>query len=428
MNRRAYRSLTTGTLGFAALFSLQHASAQEALLAARSATDAAKARSQAVQTGGYDHTTSSLSYRLGAGLAFEYTDNANLSGSNADEDFSVKTTLSSGMTWNVSENTRLGVTASVGYSHYFNDSDRSGLDFSLSPTADNNIGFEIFAGDWMIYLYDNFGVRTDPIRDATVSNEDEIVEFSNTAGAQAVYNMGQSSISAGYAFKKNLFRDSKFEDSDRSSHLFHAGYQNQLNAVLTVGLESSASLSIYDSGKQNDMVVYTLGPNVQWLPTDVISITAGGGPSWITYSANDTGLTPDDRSSFYLYAKIDHRFSEFAYHSLAANRSTASATQSSDNESLSFDYSLNLDIIVDTSLTFSAFYETGEARSGINRTAVQGATKESYDRTGASVRLGRSFGDKLSGSLAYSFTHRDSKAAGRDYDQNRVTLSFNYKF
>jgi hypothetical protein len=410
------------------LFSAHDASAQEALRASRSANQAALSRSQAVQSGGYDHTTTSLSYSLGAGLSFEYTDNANLAGAGADEDFSVKSSLSGGLTWNISETTRLGVTANVGYSHYFNESRRGGLDFSLSPTADNNIGFEIFAGDWMIYIYDNFGIRTDPIRDSTVSNEDELFEFSNTLGAQAIYNMGDSRFSAGYAFKKNLFQDSRYKDSDRSSHLFHAGYQNQLNAVLNVGLESSASLSIYDSGRQNDSVVYTVGPTVQWLPTEVITVSFGGGPSWIAYSANNIGFTPEDRTSFYLYGQIEHRFSEFANHSLSINRSTASATQSSDNESLSFDYSLNLDIIVDTRLTIGAFYETGEARSAFNQNGVNGAFRQSYDRTGASVRLSRAFGDKLSGSLAYAFTHRESDSPNGDYDQNRVTLSFSYKF
>jgi hypothetical protein len=423
MKRRVHSRLFTGTLGSAAaLMAFNQAQAQEALTASRSANQAAMARSRTAQQGGYDHSGGSLSYSLGTGLSFEYNDNVNLSEHNAADEFSIRPSISAGMYWVISDYTKLGLNVSLGYIQYLNDSSRSRVDFSVSPAADNNIGFEILVGDWHINVYDSFAVRSDPIRDGTISNTDKIVQFDNTIGTTASYDLGNSQLTGGYAFKTSLFQDSKYSNSDRNSHLFNAGYQYSFNPAFNIGVESSASLSVYNSGNQNDSTVYTLGPSIQWIPTDFISITAGGGPSLVTYSANNAGYRPSDRSTYYLYSSINHRFSEFASHSLSINRSVAPTVQASDSETLSFNYTLSLKIIRDVTLTAGAFYETGKFSSGIVPSSQQ------FSRVGGSVSASRSFGDHLSASLAYQFTQRDSDTPNSNYEQNRITLSASFRF
>jgi hypothetical protein len=423
MKRRVHSRLFTGTLGSAAaLMAFHQAEAQEALTASRGASQAAKARSQTAQNGGYANTGSSFGYNLGAGLAFQYNDNVNLSQSNAEDEFSVRPSISAGAYWTITDYTRLGLDMKLGWIQYLNDSSRSRLDFGISPSADNNIGFEILLGDWHINIYDSFGVRSDPVRDGTISNTDKVVQFDNTIGALASYDLGNSQLNAGYAFRTSLFQDSKYSNSDRNSHLFNAGYQYSFNPAVTVGIESSASLSVYNSGNQNDSTVYTLGPSLQWIPTEFITIIAGGGPSLVTYSANNAGYRPSDRSTYYLYSTINHRFSEFASHSLSINQSVAPTVQSSQSETLSFNYTLSLNIIRDVRLTAGVFYETGRFSSGIVPSSAQ------FTRVGGRLEASRSFGDHLSAGLAYEFTHRDSDTANTNYDQNRVTLSASYRF
>lgn len=430
MKRQDHRRLLTGTLGSAAaLVAVHQAGAQEALTASRTANQAAVARSQASQNGGYANTGSSFGYNLGAGLAFEYNDNVNLSQANADEEFSLRPNISAGAYWVITDYTRLGLDMSLGYVQYLNDSSRSRVDFTVSPTADNNIGFEILVGDWHINVYDSFGVRSDPVRDGTISGTDKVVQFNNTLGVLALYDLGNAQLNAGYAFQTSLFQDSAYADSERVSHLFNAGYQYSFSPVFTVGIETSASLSLYDSGRQNDSVVYTLGPTVQWAPTDFITVTAGGGPSLVVFSANDAGFRPDDRSSYYLYSSINHRFSEFATHSLSVSQTVAPAVQSSDSETLSFNYQISLEVIREVVITAGAFYETGDYSSGISIPAAGIVPfRRSFNRVGGRIGASRAFGDHLSASLAYEFIQRSSDTPNSDYDQNRVSLTATYRF
>jgi uncharacterized protein (PEP-CTERM system associated) len=53
---------------------------------------------------------------------------------------------------------------------------------------------------------------------------------------------------------------------------------------------------------------------------------------------------------------------------------------------------------------------------------------EEYDRFGFNVGLPFQLTDKLSLSLGYRFTMRDSDQPGRDYENNRVNLNARYQF
>jgi uncharacterized protein (PEP-CTERM system associated) len=71
-------------------------------------------------------------------------------------------------------------------------------------------------------------------------------------------------------------------------------------------------------------------------------------------------------------------------------------------------------------LNAGAFYENG--------TDAAAATAEKYDRIGFQLGTGYQLTRNLGLNLGYQFTLKDSDRALRDYRQNVVSLSLNYRF
>lgn len=435
MKRRVNHRLVQGTVGAAiGVLALSTAQAQEALRAAQAARNAASNRSNLAQTSGYrQNQGSAFQYTLGASLGFEYNDNVNLSDNNAEDDFSIRPRVSAGVNWAITQFNTLGLDISLGYNYYLNESRRSALDFNISPDADNNIGFEILLGDWSLYLYDNFSVRSDPIRDGSVNDTDKLVEFRNVLGLQAAYQWVNASYFAGYAYQTSLFQSSQ-RSNDRDAHLFNTGYQYMFNPALIVGASASASMSVYRNGRQNDNVIYSVGPFVQWRATQFISISASGGPAFSTYSRNNAGFKPEDRTSYYGNVEISHQLTENIRHRLSVSKSISPEARSFAAESLMFSYDMDLNIFQKTTFTLGAFFQDGESTVSapvpVNPGDPAAGTpiKSDYNRVGFRMSASRRLGENLSAALNYQHTARDGKSINSDYSQNRVSLSVRYEF
>ena len=423
MRPNSRRSARTALAGFAALAAGFSAEAQEALRSSQAYQQASQARTRLADDNGYGNTRGALSYTLGAGLSLEYNDNVNLSDANSEDDLIIAPSVSAGARWELTKYNSLGLDLSFSYLAYMNNPDFSRVEFGLSPTSDNNIGFSFLIKDVRVDIYDSFGVRSDAFRDASVSSQSKVTEFRNTLGTTAAYEWSNAQIRGGYSLQKSFFLDSQFEDNDRLAHLLDAGFQYAVGPALYLGIEASASLSAYTSDKLNDSTVITVGPSVSWKVSEFFRFSLGGGPSFSTYSANNLGFKPASRTSYYLYASADHQLTESIKHTLGVNRGVSPGIDSFASETLSINYRVNWRLIRNVSLSAGVFYDTGTASSGA-ATLVE----QDFDRIGGSIDAGYSFNSHLTAGIGYRYTTRTSSTPGSDYTQNQATFSVSYKF
>ena len=237
MRPNSRRSARTALAGFAALATGFSADAQEALRSSQAYQQASQARSRLADDNGYGNTRGALSYTLGAGLSFEYNDNVNLSGANSEDDLIIAPSVSAGARWVLTKYNSLGLDLSFSYLAYMNNPDFNRVEFGLSPTSDNNIGFSFLIKDVRVDIYDSFGVHSDAFRDASVSSQSKVTEFRNTLGTTAAYEWSNAQIRGGYSLQKSFFLDSQFENNDRLAHLLDAGFQYAVGPSIYLGIE-----------------------------------------------------------------------------------------------------------------------------------------------------------------------------------------------
>lgn len=417
---RSVRVTLAGLATFAAGFS---AEAQEALRASQAYQQTSQARSRLADNNGYNNTRGGLSYSLGTGVSFEYNDNVNLSGATSEKDLIIAPSLSAGARWELTKYNSLGLDLSFSYLAYMNNSSFNRSELGVSPTAANNIGFSFLIKDVRVDVYDSFSVRSDAFRDASVSSQAKVTEFRNALGTSAAYEWSNAQIRGGYSLQKSLFLDSQFENNDRLAHLFDLGFQYAVGPSIYLGVETSASLSVYSSDTQNDSTVITIGPSLSWKVNEFLRLTVGGGPSFSSYSANNLGFQPKSLNSLYFYATVDHKLTEFINHNLSVNQGVSPGINSFASETLSLGYNLNWNITRSVIINTGVQYETGTASSG-----GAGLTEQDFDRISALIGTGYSFNSHLSAALNYRYSTRTSTTAGGDYSQNQATLSVSYKF
>ncbi len=401
------------------------AEAQEALRASQAYQQTSQARSRRADENGYNNTRGGLSYSLGASAGLEYNDNVNLSQATQEEDLIVSAGISTGARWQITQYNSLGLDLSLRYLAYVNNPNFNRVEFGLSPGSDNNIGLSFLIKDVRVDIYDSFGVHSDAFRDASVSSQTEIVQFSNTLGASAAYEWANAQIRGGYSLQKSFFLDSQFENNDRFAHLFNLGFQYALGPAIFAGIESSASLSQYGSDTMNDSTIITVGPSLSWRVSDFLRFNVGGGPSFSSYSANNAGFKPASVTSYYFFASADHKLTDFINHNLSVNRGISPGLDSFSTETLSINYGINWNIIRNLTVRTGVFYDNGTS-SRADGVAV--ATEEDFDRIGVSIDTGLSLNKHLSVGLGYRYTTRSSSAAASDYTQNQATLSASYRF
>ena len=425
MRPNSRRSVRLTLAGFATLAAGFTAQAQEALRSSQAYQQASQARSRLAENNGYNNNRGALSYNLGAGLSVEYNDNVNLSDANAEGDVIIAPRISAGARWELTRYNTLGLDLSFSYLAYLNNSGFNRVEFGLSPTADNNIGFSFLIKDVRVDVYDSFAVHSDAFRDASVSSQNKVTEFRNTLGTSAAYEWSNAQLHGGYSLQKSFFLESQFENNDRFAHLFDMGFQYAVGPAIYLGIEASASLSVYSSDTFNDSTVITVGPSLSWKVNEFFRFRIGGGPSFSSYSANIRGFKPESRTSFYLYASAEHQLTEFINHNLSVNQGVSPGINSFSSETLSINYRVQWNIVRNVTLSTGLFYDTGTASSAIDAVTV---TDQKFDRVGGTIDAGYSFNTHLSAGIGYRYTTRSSSTPGSDYTQNQATLSVSYRF
>jgi opacity protein-like surface antigen len=359
-----------------------------------------------------------VGFSLGAYLRLTYDDNVLLRETDRLDDFIVAPGINFSAFWPITDRTRLSLDLDLSYLIYTQDTRDDRL--NLSATTGSGLALDFEVGRTLTTIYDRFSLRDDLLDEGEVSNARNYGIFNNTAGIRSIWAPEPVYLEGGYAWSIDLSTDGEFRDRDRNSHQVFGRIGHVIEERTRWGVEATAAKTFYDIGERNDFTSLSAGPYLEWQMTESINLSLRGGWSWTLFDQTGSLAAPDDLSVPYIGMSARHQLTENFSHSLSATREVRVGFTSQYTEVLRVNYGFGWQITDIIRVNGGAFYEFGE----IPRDPVD----EEYDRYGFTLGVPFRLTDRLSLSLGYQFTVRDSNVAGRDYTNNRVTATLGYAF
>ena len=362
-----------------------------------------------IQAGPVDLTVS-------AGLGLTYDDNVLLRETDTMDDLILRPSLNAGVDYPITDRLRLNFGVGISYDIYTQNTrdDR----FALAPNS--SLAFDFLWGRALFTAYDSFSFSEDLLDQAESPSSQNFGTFNNSLGARVNWVPEPVFVEAGYSWNVVVASNSEFNDLDRNSHQIFGRTGYVVAERTRWGGEVTASQTLYDSSVRNDFKSVSVGPFIEWQLTDAIRLNLRGGWTWTIFDDNGTLTSPDDVSVPYASVDVQHQLTDYFSHGISASREVRVGinTQYIDTYSIRYDLSWNLtDRFV---LGAGVSYETGEEPGEL--------ATEKYDRLGFNLGFPFQITDRLSLSVGYGFSKRNSDAAGRDYQDNRASLDISYQF
>ncbi len=323
--------------------------------------------------------------------------------------------------WIATDRSRLSFGVGFGYEKYLQHSD---LNRSfVSP--DSELAYDLSVKDLVLSFYDNFTYSQDVVSQASLSGVANLPRYDNTVGVRATWAPREAIYSLGYAHENFFAVGSTNSFLDRTGEQVYLSAAYRFRPKTSAGLEASGALTDFSSSAQRDSTTVTFGPFLKWQARPWLGINLRGGS--INYRPDPTNSFdhPNNQSSYYASVNIDHQLTDHITQALSGMRDyqTSLSEANSYVQTTTLRYSVTWALRQNTSLTGYVLYEVGQQPGA----GSLGGT-EDFDRIGFGLAVRQSFTQRLSTSLGYDFSNRESNLQGRSYGSNRVTLTLSYTF
>lgn len=409
-------------------------SAQEALQNSLTGKAVAKTRDQQMQNSNYTFKDGDFRMLVSPYLSAQWNDNVNLSETDVEDDFIITPGVGITSSYPLTQRNILFLDISIGYQRYLKHPDLSSL--TLNSASRTGLSFDIGIKDVTLNLHDWVSYTQDASQSSAVANTGSYGTFQNTVGLSADWDLNQVTLSAGYDHQNVLSTSGEFNNINHSAELFFLRSSLQVHHEVTVGLESTASLTRYDkSGSSvgsnqnglNDNDAYTVGPYVTFTPGQFFQVTARGGYSTYQFQQTSQSIQTSSQDSWYADLLVNHQILESLSYSLDVGHETQLGVESDLNEDDYVRPSITWKFIKDWDFTTRGFYEHGKQGVG-SETIGSGSLSQNdtYDYYGGSLTLNHALTSRFSLGLNYRITVRSSDQPDQSYTQNLVGLQLTY--
>lgn len=349
--------------------------------------------------------------RAGAGLEIYYDDNVNLSESQPEPDVILRPSATLTSIYPLSEKNALTFDLDLGYLGYLNHPALSRL--TVQPGS--IVALDLYVGAVRLNVHNQLSYLDDPLATGPVSNSSEFGGLYNTSGASAHWQLDQLTLEGGYDF--SVFQSSlrTYNYLDRLTHSVFARVDARLVPEFDLGIEASAASTSYRSRVLNDNQNASVGPFFNWQVSPHLNWVLRGGYSFYTFQATGSLPPQADTGSFYFQSDLNHQVNERLSQSLSVLRSFEQGVSSELLDRWQIQHSLDWQFIRQTPLHTVLFYENG--------TESGGAQPERYVRYGASAAFSRLVARSLTIRIGYDWVLKHSELPGRDYTDQRLTVS-----
>lgn len=406
----------------------------------------------------YNFKLGPATFRIGAGLRAEFTDNVD-SASNQSKESDIIVTPEIYLTghWQISRINDLNLRVGFSYSAYMEHPELNTSSKTLELSPGTHLDFKMKIGDFYFNFYERPTIGLNTGDQLTAPSGLFYTSFNNEIGMTVFWDLNKLSISTGIQradqipltsstttinrsdnSQANQARDQanqNYVSSQRqnTSTLF-ANASFHINSQTSAGLEGSVSLIKYQTGAQSDGTSYHFGPFVGTQLTEYIGVRASGGYQIMKFDGTGTNGDSSDTTGPYGVFLLTHRVNRFLSHSLSISYEATLGTTTNSVQTTTFSEQVVWSLNRATNVNFGAFYEIGN-ESG------NGSNAQNLRLFGLNATTGWDLSKKLKMSVYYEFTTRNgadtnnsttssavSTGVAGNYSENRLGVNFSYAF
>lgn len=365
-----------------------------------------------------------------AGVGAEYNSNVNLSEDNPQSDFIITPRVGMGVYWPMTKMNRLRFYVQLGYQYYLNNTYLNQQTFVIDPGTEFVFNLYVNVPNLRITFFERPTITVNPVDNPTFrGNGDSAANYSvfnNTAGVNLLWDLNDVWIGAGYSNFLQYALNPDFDYTNRNSNQVFANISFQVLPYLRVGLEGSATSTIYTNASSsganalNDSMSYTLGPFASGQLSRYVDWTAGVGWQITDYNNGNNPLNTGNYNDPYYYISINHTVNRFFSHRIMSGLEAIPSMESNYAQLFYLRYAFNWLLINNWSLGGSAFYENADESPG--------PYSENFDRLGASLWLNYQITKHWLLNFYFGVLSKGSSASFDGYNQQRFGANLTYAF
>jgi hypothetical protein len=387
-------------------------------------------------------------------------------------DFELEPRIGVNLDWPINSTTDLRFDLGLGYRVALSHSQFDAI--MISP--DSIWHYEFYVEGVRVSVFDQMAtVSQGSFQSQIVGNGSagvvDFQRFQNTGGLSAAIPLDRyTSLSLGYSAATDIELGEQFASYDRITHAFTAALYRQIEPHLTVGLSANTSINSYFNTAANDSFGYGGGPLVQWAPSKFLSLSGGVHYNVFTFSNGATNAfagSTEFRGFGYDFS-LTHRLNKRMDHVLSFSKGLNYGLGNNYTEYTVYTYAYHWAMRSDLSFGFNASYGV-TSPSGAGLVFIEPPVGSVFGPAGgppqyvtfpggnrlflspgwnnfgpgiiaipipgeepSTLNLQASFNytwtRHLSATMGYGHQRRFSNYPGREYYNNSVGVTLNYRF
>lgn len=377
----------------------------------------------------YGVSTGPVTYNLGAGLDLEFNDNVFQTKDSQESDLVLRPQANLTAFWGITDLNTLSFNLTAGYGYYLNNNDLSDFFLNTGFAPGSQIDLQIFAGDFVITIYDKLAYNSSPLqivqsgeggKGQRVVTTSDYGRLLNTIGLDVLWDLNDLVLVAGCSRFNYWSLGDSVQTQDRVTDQISAAARFSFSPALAAGAEGSMSWTSYSEDFQNDSAGYSIGPFIEWQPTDRTRLRLMGGLQSSDFDEGGLNGDQEDLSSWYGAVQASQRLTDWFSHTLEIGREAGLGTNTNFSSVRYIRHRGVWDVIRNWDLTTELSYEKSEDSPGL-------FAADTNTLVGA-VSLGRMIANKLKMVISYQHTSADSTDDLQTYEQNLLRLSLYYNY
>ena len=369
-----------------------------------------------------------VDFQSEVGVAFN--DNVNFSDQGKVDDFSYIAGGNIRAYYQPSRTTAFNTDIFIGYQGFVDTDELNTL--LIRPGSEFRI--ERRLEQFKVGFYNQVGVELDPIRRAYIAgdaatlagaNALEWRRITNTTGVSLTYQPARDlHFTTAYEFQLDRSLSDFFKALDNDRHVFKLGGYYDLSKQLTSGLEFQYAKRGYSNknliNSQNDNDSYMVGPAFIITPNTRTVINLKAGYTSIDYSNTGAIADVENFEGITFTADLRNQLTDSTNHGMSAMRMVDDGFGTNFAETISVGYNINSQFSRGVTGDLNALYTWLETSGGV--------LAEEAELLVLGAGLSKEISKKATIKLVYAFHNRFSEIAGRDFQQNVISVLFNYDF
>lgn len=394
----------------------------------------------------YNVKVGPVSFRVGAALRTELTDNVTLSEKTPESDVIISPSVTASAYWPLTPYNALSFNATFGYRFYSAHPELNDASTGLTINPDTELSFDIYTGAFRINIHERPSLQQDPVGEATLSNVPLFGRFVNTAGITVDWAINRNlTLTAGYDHTDFIATQSEFSFADFTQDQLASSLRITVNDALTVGPELAASSTRYRSGERADVASTHIGLFAEALITPYTRLRVAGGYQALefdgaqntrlefvrdengragtvfrTVEVTDESGGSGDSGTYYFNLLLTNQLTRYYTHTLTVSKEAQLGITSQSVDLWTAQYSAIWNVNRWLTLHGRLLFDDG-AEGGAGR-------EEKFRRWGASIATDFQLMKNVHLAVGYDFIRKESDLELQSYTRNLVFAEFHFAF